>query len=260
MPIENLKCCVIDDEPLAAQLIQSYIERTPFCSVAGVFHSAQDAIKTIISGEVDVVYLDIQMPQISGMEFAKIVPAGVRIIFTTAYEQHAVEGFRANALDYLLKPVSYAEFLDSANRALEWKLLRTRAGVEPGAEVTSQIISDYLVVKSDYKLIQIATNDILFIEGLKDYVKIYPASGGPCIISLLSLRALEASLPSPQFLRVHRSYIVNTTYIRVIERNRIIFDRKSIPVSETYKARFQAFLGNRTVSTLTLTELEPADS
>lgn len=257
--MENLKCCVIDDEPIAAQLIQSYIERTPFCSLAGVFTSAQDAIRTIISGDVDIVFLDIQMPQISGLEFAKIVPPGVRIIFTTAYGQHAVEGFRANALDYLMKPISYSEFLDSANRALEWKLLRTRAGVAPGATVTSQIISDYLVVKSDYKLVQIATKDILFIEGLKDYVKIYPVSGGPCVISLMSLRALEASLPRPRFLRVHRSYIVNTEHIRVIERNRILFDRKEIPVSETYKACFQAFLGNRTVSALSLSELDSDD-
>jgi len=236
----TLNCCVIDDEPLAAQLIGSYVEKTPFMELNGIFSSAQDAIKVILEGKVDVVFLDIQMPQLNGMEFAKIIPTHCRVIFTTAFNTYAVDAFKLNALDYLLKPVSYEEFAMAANRALEWVSLHRRANEKNGA-------GDYIMVKSEYKLIQIPTSSILYIEGLKDYVKIYIEGANKSIMTLISMKALERALPSSKFLRVHRSFIVNTSKIKVIERNRIVFGNTYIPVSDSYKSAFADFVASRSL-------------
>ncbi len=239
----NLRCCVIDDEPLAQDLIASYIEKTPFMQLAGKFNSAQDAIKTILEDNVDIVFLDIHMPQLSGMEFARIVPPTCRIIFTTAYDRYAIEGFKLNALDYLMKPVSYEEFINSANRALEWVELRRKA-----AEASND--KDYMIVKSEYKYVQIAVKDILFVEGLKDYVKIYIADEKSPVTTLMSMKALERFLPESEFMRVHRSFIINTTKIKTIERNRIVFGNHYIPVSESYKQAFTNYIAGHTLPTV----------
>ncbi|MDE6306288.1 MAG: LytTR family DNA-binding domain-containing protein [Muribaculaceae bacterium] len=235
-----LNCCVIDDEPLAAQLIGSYVDKTPFMELAGIFQSAQEAIKIILEGKIDVVFLDIQMPQLNGMEFAKIIPPHCRIIFTTAYNGYAVDAFKVNALDYLLKPVSYEDFAMAANRALEWVSLNRQANEKSGT-------GEYIMVKSEYKLIQIATSDILYIEGLKDYVKIYIDGDRKCIMTLMSMKVLERALPQSRFLRVHRSFIVNTSKIKVIERNRIVFGNNYIPVSDSYKNSFSEFVASRSL-------------
>lgn len=237
----TLRCCVVDDEPLAGQLIASYIEKTPFLELAGVFTSAQEAIKTIFEKQIDVVFLDIQMPQLNGIEFAKIIPQTCRIILTTAYDFYAIQGFKVNALDYLLKPINYEEFIESANKALKW------------AELNNQVFNnssskDFIIVKSEYKLIQIPISDILFVEGLKDYVKIYIDNEQKSIMTLMSMKTLERHLPMPQFLRVHRSFIVNTCKIKTIERNRIIFGNHYIPVSESYKQAFAEYINKYSLS------------
>lgn len=237
----NLRCCVVDDEPLAQDLIASYIEKTPFMELVGKFNSAQDAIKTILEENIDIVFLDIHMPQLSGMEFARIVPSTCRIIFTTAYDRYAIEGFKLNALDYLMKPISYEEFINSANRAMEWAELRRKAD-----EASND--KQYLIVKSEYKYVQIAVKDILFVEGLKDYVKIYLADKKSPVTTLMSMKAIERFLPETEFLRVHRSFIVNTTQIRTIERNRIVFGNHYIPVSESYKQAFTNYITGHTLS------------
>ena len=144
----TLRCCVVDDEPLAGQLIASYIEKTPFMELVGVFTSAQEAIKTIYNEDIDIVFLDIQMPQLNGIEFAKIIPQTCRIILTTAYDSYAIQGFKVNALDYLLKPVNYEEFVDAANKALKWAELNKKS-------LTNSSYKDFIIVKSEYKLIQI---------------------------------------------------------------------------------------------------------
>lgn len=236
----TVRCCVVDDEPLAAQLLTTYIEKTPYLKLIGVFNSAQDAVKTILDERVDVVFLDIQMPQLNGMEFAKIIPPTTRIIFTTAYESYAVQGFKVNALDYLLKPISYEEFVDSANKALKWVDVNQRID-------NNSLINDFIIVKSEYKLIQIPVRKILFVEGLKDYVKIYLDDEQSPIMTLMSMKAIERTLPSTHFMRVHRSFIVNTTKIKVIERNRIVFGKHYIPVSETYKNAFIDYIASRTL-------------
>ncbi|MDE6116856.1 MAG: LytTR family DNA-binding domain-containing protein [Duncaniella sp.] len=240
----TLRCCVVDDEPLASGLIASYISKPPFMELAGEFSSPKDAISTILEGEVDVVFLDINMPQLNGIEFAKIIPSSVRVIFTTAYDNYAVEGFRVNALDYLLKPISYDEFLAAGNRALQWAELNSRKQ-EPGLTTSGQ---DHIIVKSEYKLVQIPIKDILYIEGLKDYVKIYTEGAEKSIMTLISMKALERSLPANKFMRVHRSYIVNLSKIKIIERNRIVFGKTSIPVSESYKQVFADYISSRTLT------------
>ena len=231
----TLRCCIVDDEPLARDLIASYIEKTPFMELAGSFGSAQEAVRTVIEDNIDVIYLDINMPQLNGMEFARIVPPTCRIVFTTAYDKYALEGFKVNALDFLLKPVSYEEFVDSAKRALAWCDLRRRAE----AADTSR---EYIMVKSEYRMVQIPVRDIMFIEGVKDYVKIYIEGEEKAIMTLMNMKTLERTLPASRFLRVHRSYIINSTKIRVIERNRILFGRHAIPVSDSYKQQFADYV------------------
>ncbi len=243
----TLRCCVIDDEPLASGLIVNYIEKTPFMQLVGEFASPRDAISTILNEHIDIVFLDIQMPQLNGIEFAKIIPSTTRIIFTTAYSDYAVDGFRVNALDYLLKPVSYDEFLAAANRALDWCELRRHSENSPTEEITSSD-GDYIIIKSEYKLVQINIHDIIYIEGLKDYVKIYVDGSDKSIMTLLSMKTLEQTLPASSFMRVHRSFIVNLSKIKVIERNRIIFGKTQIPVSESYKDIFTEFITRRTLN------------
>lgn len=237
-----LNCCVVDDEPLARQLICSFIEKTPFLQLKGSFSSASEAVKCIVSGQMNLVFLDIQMPELDGLEFAKIIPPECRIIFVTAFEKYAIEGFRNNAIDYLLKPVSYNEFLSAANRALQWEKLKAKA------ETASPDENRFIIVKSEYKLIQIDTRKILYIEGLKDYVKIYPEDSPNCILSLINMKTLEHSLPEGRFLRVHRSFIVQASKIQVIERNHIVFGKKHIPISESYKKTFSDYLQRHTIA------------
>lgn len=229
MSANILECLVVDDEPLAASLIGSYVERTPFLHLRGMSHSAEEAMEILSAANVDLLFLDIQMPGMSGMQFARVVPPQTRIVFTTAYSDYAVEGFRVNALDYLLKPVSYDEFLEAAVRARDTMTAApTKAAQEP---------KTHLLVKSEYRLLRIELADILFIEGLKDYVKIYLASEKNPVMSLMSIKNLETELP-PNFMRVHRSFIVNIEKIKVIERNTIILADRAIPVSESYRTQF----------------------
>lgn len=249
----SLRCCVIDDEPLASALIVSYINRTPFLELAGEYSSPHSAISAILNDRVDIVFLDIQMPQLSGIEFARIIPCTTRVIFTTAYSDYAIEGFKVNALDYLLKPVSYDEFLSAARRALAWhemkeKALSSLTSPADNSDTLAAIADEYIIIKSEYKLVQIPVSDILYIEGLKDYVKIYIEGAEKSIMSLMSMKTLEQTLPASRFMRVHRSYIVNLSKIRFIERNHIIFGKTSIPVSESYKDAFSDFVASRTLN------------
>ena len=167
--------------------------------------------------------------------------AETRIIFTTAFGQYALDSYKVNALDYLLKPISYADFLQSVNKAMQWFELKQKAGNRPEEEVNNE----YIYVKSDYKLVQIALGKILYIEGLKDYIKIYTEDDAKPILSLMSMKAMEELLPSSRFIRVHRSFIVQKDKIRVIDRGRIVFDKTYIPISDSYKQVFQAFLDER---------------
>lgn len=231
----KLKCAIVDDEPLALGLLESYVEKTPFLELTGKYSSAVQAMKELPEKQTDLLFLDIQMPELNGLEFSKMVDSRTRIIFTTAFEQYALDGYKVNALDYLLKPISYTDFLQAANKAVRWFELLN----QPHDEITS------IFVKSDYKLVQIELDNILYVEGLKDYVKIYEEGNQRPILSLMSMKAMEELLPASRFMRVHRSYIVQKSKIRIIDRGRIIFGKTRIPVSESYKAAFQEYLDRR---------------
>lgn len=235
----RLKCIVIDDEPLAVELLKSYVEKTPFLELSATFNNALSAIDLINNREADILFLDINMPQITGLEFSKTIPPHTRVIFTTAYDQYAVEGFRLNALDYLLKPINYAEFLQASNKALEWFKLKSGANNDGGQTESSAIF-----VKSGYRMEKIEFENILYIENQKDYVKFHLDDEKEPISSLMSLQSLEEKLPSKTFMRVHRSFIVNLQKIKTIERNCIVFGKEYIPVSDSYKAKFLEFINN----------------
>lgn len=230
----KLRCTIVDDEPLALSLLESYVNKTPFLELAGKYSSAVQAMKELPGNQIDLLFLDIQMPELNGLEFSKMVAPRTRIVFTTAFGQYAIDGYRVNALDYLLKPISYVDFLQAANKALQWFEL-----VQKPEEV------DSIFVKSDYKLVQVELKKILYIEGLKDYIKIYTEDAPKPILSLMSMKSMEELLPPARFMRVHRSFIVQKDKIRIIDRGRIVFDKTYIPVSDSYKQTFQTFLDER---------------
>ena len=244
----KLTCYVIDDEPLAVSLLESYVKKTPFLALEGTFNSAIHALTAISDHPVDILFLDIQMPELNGLEFSRIVGGETRIIFTTAFERYAADSYKVNALDYLLKPISYPDFLTAANKALQWfEMTRKNTIQADGTVIPAKEEIESIFVKTEYKLIQIALNKILYIEGLKDYVKIYTEDDIHPILSLMSMKTMEEMLPSKNFIRVHRSYIVQAQKIKVIERNRIVFGKAYIPISDNYKPRFMEFLSQRSL-------------
>ena len=239
----TIKCAIIDDEPLALGLIAGYVKKTPTLELCGTYSSAVQAMKMLPDNPVDLLFLDIQMPELNGLEFSKMVPEKTRIVFTTAFEQYAIDGYRANALDYLLKPISYADFSEAVGRAIEWFNLKLKAEGEKTPNTDGN--PNYIYVKSDYKLIQVELDKILYIEGLKDYVKIYTEDNPRPILSLISMKALEERLPAERFLRVHR--IVQKSKIKIIDKGRIVFGKEYIPISETYKTMLQDYVNKHTI-------------
>ena len=240
----TLSCFIIDDEPLALGLIESYVRKTPFLELTGKFHSAVEATQAVRETPPDVIFLDIQMTEMNGMEFASIVPPQSRIIFTTAFQQYALESYKVNALDYLLKPFGYTDFLQAANKALQWFEMNRKANMQSAPQTAK---NGNIFVKTDYKLMQIETDSILYIEGLKDYVKIYVENMDKPVVSHITMKTMEEILTQQQFQRIHRSYIVNTAKIKEIEHNRILFGKTRIPISDGYKEAFQKFLEKRLI-------------
>ena len=234
----TITCAIIDDEPLAAGLLESYARKTPYLQLIGSYNSAILAMKDLRENPVQLLFLDIQMPELSGVEFAKILPKDTKIIFTTAFQQYAVEGYKVNALDYLLKPISYEDFLKSTDKALEWFTMIQRQDAYRRDR--------FMFVKTDYKLQRICLDDILYIEGLKDYVRFY-LKNGERIMSLMSMKKLEEYLPRPEFLRTHRSYIVHMSETPLVDRFRIVFGETYIPISENYKDDVQNYFDLHTL-------------
>lgn len=234
-----LTCAIIDDEPLAAELLESYAKKTPELHLVGVYGSAVEAIKELRNNPVDLLLLDIQMPELSGMEFAGILPKKTKVIFTTAFDRYAIDGYKVNAVDYLLKPISYDSFVLSVNRVLE------RCRDVDRQDVMSA--DGFVYVKSEYKLVKINFDDILYIEGVKDYVKIYFRDRRKPVMSLMNMKKLEDYLPKSQFMRVHRSFIVNMSVADMIDRGRIVAGDTFIPVSESYKEQVQEYIDRHTL-------------
>nr|WP_205617752.1 LytTR family DNA-binding domain-containing protein [Balneola vulgaris] len=228
---------MIDDEPLALNLLEGYVKSTPYLELVAKCNNAITALEILEENDIDLIFCDIQMPNLSGMEFSKtIVNDKAKIIFTTAFEEFALESYKVNAIDYLVKPISYSEFFSALNKAK--KQIRNT----PIQGHTANYNDDYIFVKSDYKLIKIELKDLMYVEGLKDYLKFYTVNSEKPILSLKSMKSLEEELPNKYFMRVHRSFIVNLKKVTTIERNHIIFGKKNIPVSEKYKENFQMFI------------------
>ena len=233
----KIRCIAIDDEPLAVKKIAGYIQKTPFLELVAQCRNGLEAMEILEKNEVKLLFIDINMPEISGMEFVKSLTVKPYIVFTTAYSEYAVEGFEVNATDYLLKPVSYSSFLRAANKVKDLIGLmakRESPVVMPGG--------GHLFVKSEYKLVRIDLDNIKYIESMHEYIS-FNLEGSKPVMTLMSLKSIEEQLPPDRFLRVHRSYIVNLSKISVIDRTRIIFDEKVyIPVGEQYKTSFQSYI------------------
>ena len=202
-------------------------------------NSATEAIKTIREKKIDLIFLDIQMPEISGLEFARIIGEETRIVFTTAFSQYAIEGYKVNALDYLLKPISFEKFLEVAKKALDYFETKNKS--------LTMKQDRFIFVKSEYKLQKVCFDDILYIEGVKDYVKFYIADGSKNIMSLMNMKKVEEFLPYPEFMRIHRSYIVHMPKVSLIDRFRIVMGEQYLPISESYKDNVQKYIEEHTL-------------
>lgn len=228
-----LQCLVIDDEILAIEVLENYIERIPTLSLVGKFTNGIDALAYLNTHPVDVLFLDIQMPDINGMNVMKLLNKKVNVIFTTAYPDYALEGYDYNALDFLIKPISFDKFLRAVGRA---------QALLPEAE-KQESDKEYFYIKANGKTLRLLVSDILYIEGLKDYVIFYTAAGKH--ISLHSMKEMEEKLPSSQFIRVHKSYIVEADRIEEIKGNKLKMAGKEIPIGRQYKAGFAKFVESK---------------
>lgn len=236
----DLSCAIIDDEPWAIKLLQAYVERTPSLQLQGVYTNAVDAIVALEQEPVDLLFCDIQMPGLDGLHLAKMLGGlKTRIVFTTAFDKYAMEGWKVDALDYLLKPIAYTDFMSAVHKAITWF---SREATTPSKH------EDSFFVKSDYRLVRVRFDDIIYIESLKDYVKIYLGPERRSVVSLTSLRTVEAALPPTNFLRTHRSFIVNMNKVEVVERGQIIIDEKVIPISDSYREQVVAYVNNLTLA------------
>lgn len=234
-----LNCAIIDDEPLAAELLVSYARRMPELNLIGSYNNAIDAMGVLRNNPVDLIFLDIQMPELSGLELAGMLPKRTKVIFTTAFDNYAIDGYKVNAFDYLLKPISFERFVKSVNKVIE------SVAENPKCDVAGN--NNIIYIKSEYKLVKIVIGDILYVEGLKDYIKIYLSNEQKPILSLMNMKTIENALPEDKFMRVHRSYIVNKNCMDVIERGRIVIGKTFIPVSDSYKDTFQKYIDEHTL-------------
>jgi DNA-binding LytR/AlgR family response regulator len=241
-----LHCVAIDDEPLALELIAKFIEQTSFLKLIGKFSNAIDALGFINQNQVQLVFMDIQMPDLSGMELARVLDGKknsdrTRIIFATAYHQFAIEGYKVEALDYLLKPYSYEEFLSAASKGFSY-FEKFNPSESPIQKKTEASAPDYIFLKVEYHLVKVMLKDICYVEAYKDYVKVHLLSKTSPTLSLTSLKSMGELLPTDQFMRVHRSFIVALDHIESVSKNVIHIGNQSITVGENYKEPFLEFM------------------
>ncbi|GAA0561958.1 LytR/AlgR family response regulator transcription factor [Chitinophaga japonensis] len=235
-----LKCIVVDDEPLALKLVETLIKQTPFLQLEGSCGSAVEAMQLIRKKPADLLFLDINMPNFSGLELARWMqqqPQPLpKVIFTTAYNHYAIEGYKVNAVDYLLKPFNYEEFLRAATKALHLVESATPATTTAAAE------EDAIFIKVEYQWVRVNYKDILYIEGVKDYVRLHLGPPHQPVLSLTSLKTLEERLPATKFMRVHRSFIVSLDKISAVGKNSLFIDKMEITIGEQYRNTFKAFI------------------
>lgn len=249
-----IKCAIIDDESLAVRLLEDYIQKTPTLELVGKFSKATQALPLLQKEGVDLIFLDIEMPELTGLEFIKLLKNKPLIILTTAYSQYAIDGFDLGVGDYLLKPITFERFLKAVNKVSEiWQLKKEseekekKETAEKETEKYGQSLSiaedkkDYFWVKADQKLMKVFFKDILYIEGLKEYVSIYTVHNQR-IITLEALKNLEETLPSPPFVRCHKSYIVSVDKVVAVVDNHLEINKKLIPIGASYKEQIMKML------------------
>lgn len=244
----KLNCVIVDDEPLAIKLMKSFVERTPFLDLKGTFLNPMDAL-AFIDETINLVFMDINMPGITGLELSKLIRPQTKIIFTTAYKEYAFESYEVQAIDYLLKPISYPKFLSAVTRAKEYfeqieaaKASSGASAVASPSDVSVDSNAEYIFVKCEYKQVRVDLDQILFISGLKDYVRIHLKNQPRPLIALTTMKGIEEKLPANRFCRVHRSYIVAMDKIESVERNVITIAGEAIPVSEANQDKFYSLL------------------
>lgn len=235
--MRKINCIIVDDEPLALDLVEGYVNKTPFLELKGKCLNAFEAMQLMNAEKVDLIFLDIQMPDMNGIDFSQTL-SGTKVIFTTAFKDYAFDGFKVNAVDFLLKPFNYAEFLKAANKAIE----RIMVGDE---KTVTNSNGNFIFVKSEYKQIKINLNEVYYFEGLKDYIKIWLTSQPKPVLTLMSLKTLEEELPEEKFMRVHRSFIIALDKIDAVERGQILLNNQRITIAEQYKNKFQKFIENK---------------
>lgn len=231
-----MKCVIIDDEPLAVDLLKEFVSKVDSLELVNTFTNAIDALSTLNMTTVDLIFLDIEMPHFSGIDFINAIEKKPLIIFTTAYSNYAVEGFNLGAVDYLVKPIPFHRFLKSVSRAQQLFNPQPLAPT-PAALQAPEIEQDFMFVRAEYENVKLNFSDILFIEGLKDYVKIY-TTDTKYTLTLISLIKLENQLSAKGFARIHRSYIINIKHVKSIQKNKVMIADKRIPISESYKNAF----------------------
>ncbi|MDP3469246.1 MAG: LytTR family DNA-binding domain-containing protein [Daejeonella sp.] len=238
-----IRCLVVDDEPLALDILEDYIRKVPFLTLVKTTTSAIEGLSLVQSGAIDLVFLDVQMPELTGIQFLKIINGKCDVILTTAYSQYALDGYELDVVDYLLKPIAFDRFYKAAQKVLQIK--GNNHTVVPESAAIQQNSHDFIFVKTEHKIQKIYLNDILYIEGLKDYISIF--TGTERIITLQNMKKMEESLPAKSFIRVHKSYIISLDKIESIERSRIQIGDKIIPIGDTYKDYFFKQIENKNI-------------
>ena len=228
-----IRCLVVDDEPLALDILEDYIRKVPFLTLVKTTTSAIEGLSLVQSDAIDLVFLDVQMPELTGIQFLKIINGKCDVILTTAYSQYALDGYDLDVVDYLLKPIAFDRFYKAAQKVLQNNGNGHQAPQEQAPASNSH---DFIFVKTEHKIQKIYVDDILYIEGLKDYISIFTKTER--IITLQNMKKMEESLPAKSFIRVHKSYIVAVSKIESIERSRIQIGEKSIPIGDTYREHF----------------------
>ena len=243
----SLRCFVVDDEPLAVKMLENFIARTPFLELVASFTDPVLALSEMRTQAPDLVFLDIQMPDLSGMERSRMVPAGTRIIFTTAFKQYAFESYEVSALDFLLKPIRYQKFLEAAEKAREWFALKEAATAAPAAPAPEAKTSTFF--KVDGALRKVEYDDILFVEGMKDYVMVFLASQKQPLVTHVTMKGMEEMLPAGQFMRIHRSFIVALDKVASVSgTGDVKVGDRLLHVSDAYREAFDAYLREHSIA------------
>ena len=246
----SLRCFVVDDEPLAVKMLENFIERTPFLELAGSFTDPVLALSEIRTQAPQLVFLDIQMPDLSGMELSRMIPDGTRIIFTTAFKQYAFESYEVSALDFLLKPIRYQKFLEAAEKAREWFAMKEAASAAPAATpVPAPVVQTSTFFKVDGALRKVEFDDILFVEGMKDYVMVFLASQKQPLVTHVTMKGMEEMLPAGQFMRIHRSFIVALDKVSSVSAmGDVKVGDRLLHVSDAYREAFDGYLRDHSIA------------